>query len=190
MLDSFRNLPEKDMHEKKLVEARSFFWRVVYVWLVVALILAFVAMSLLISHTAYVSAHAYNASERKVAEIMWSSYCSRPVYDVPLHQVEHELKRPLNCTWARLIKDMDLEHQSTIDSNIIFNFSRLQLTRPWAVISIIATLFVLSLVMPFLAAWYYFRETRRKIELQQKAFSSTLTIAQRASLHRILTKQS
>lgn len=185
---SFRDLPQQDASEKRLHEARSFLWRVVGVWLVAGLVLAFAAISLLVSHTAFTSAFTHNVSERKTASLMWNSYCSKPLHEVSLQQIETELGRSLDCKWAMATKDMNLVEQSVLDANIIllFNFSRFPLMQPWVVISMMGLLYLLSLVAPFLAAWYYFRETRRKIELQQKAFESKLTIAQRASLHRIV----
>jgi hypothetical protein len=194
MLRALRDLPAKDSHVKRATSARTFLYRVAAVWVGVGLLLAFAAISLLISHTAFTSAFIHNSGEKKTAELMWSGYCSKPLHEVAVEQIEKELKRPLDCKWAAATRLMDVVEQSVVDSNIapLLQFSRYQLKHPWTVIWTMAALYVTSLVVPFLAVRYYFRETQRRIAadfaLQQKAFAAELTIAQRASLRKILAQ--
>lgn len=189
-MNQFRELSKRDESEKIVRNARRFFWRVIYAWVVVGLVLAFAGLSLLASHTAYTSAHAFNAIEKKTAEVMWNTYCVKALHQVDLEQIHKELGRPLNCTWAGQTQGMDLVEQSVLDANIavLVNFSRYHLIRPWVAISIMTGLYLASLVVPALAMWYYFRETKRRQALESKALQAEFaTIAQRASLDRVIS---
>lgn len=167
----------------------SFFKGIAFLWLAIALVLAFAGISLLVSHTAFMSAFHHNSIEKKTAELMWRNYCAKPLHEVPSAQeIEQTMQRPLNCEWALATKDMDLVEQSLVDSNVqpLFHFSRLHLKRPWLAIAIMTSLYLASLVVPALAAFYYFREVRRRCELIQKSLNSEATIAQKVSLSKLL----
>lgn len=190
-LESLRKLPEKDDQDKRLSSARLFFWRVVATWAVVGLVLTFVGVQLLVSHTAYKSAFAYNAREQWTASLMWHSYCTKQLHEVSAEECDRQLGRPLDCRWASTTHEMDIVQQSVQDAGVYWlsKFGHIHLLEPVGALYLMLVLYALSWVVPFVAAWYYFRETRRRIELAQKAFNSTLTTAQRASLHNILDKR-
>lgn len=179
-------LPKQDECDRRVREARSRFMCVVGLWVGAALMCAALCTSMLYAHEIYNQALARNTDDKQTADRMWRSYCSRPLHEIDLDQVQQDLRRELDCKWAKATKDMDAERLAYTQIRVPWLFSHYDLLQPRRVIYTVIAWFALGLSFPGLAAFYWFRASRIQANIVIVADRARPTVAQRASLNNVI----